>query len=145
MLISIILHRLIHLLTHYLFLSTMQQLILVTGAFVASQMLFANFANAQNGSPISFNVGYDQPGMPTFPIKKSPIQIPLVYQDGNELTFATPCTGCTLQLLDTDGEVVYETTVASGTTTVVLPSSLTGTYELRLIYGDIYFYGDINL
>ena len=45
-----------------------------------------------------------------------------------------------MQLLDADDEAVYETTVASGTTTVILPASLAGTYELRLIYGDIYFY-----
>ena len=70
-------------------------------------------------------------------------------QDGNELTFGTPCTGCTLQLLDSTGEVVYETTIASGTTIVNLPSASllggSGTYELRLIFGDYYFYGDISL
>ena len=49
-----------------------------------------------------------------------------------------------MQLLDADDEAVYETTVAYGTTTVILPA-LGGTYELRLIYGDIYFYGDIAL
>ena len=91
------------------------------------------------------SVDYIDPKLGERPIKKSPIQIPLVYQDCNTLTFATPCTGCTLQLLDSDGEVVYETTVAPDTTTVALPASLSGTYELRLIYGDIYFYGDIML
>ena len=99
--------------------------------------------------PIPFKHGrinYD-PTQP--PPHKSPIEIPLVYQDGNTLTFATPCTGCTLQLLDEDDEVVYETTIASGTTSVILPDATllggTDTYELRLIYGDIYFYADITL
>ena len=102
------------------------------------------FSMEDGGTPIPLNLGRIKPSETDPPMPKSPIQIPLVYQEDNELTFATPCTGCTLQLLDADGETVYETTVASGTTTVVLPA-LTGTYELRLIYGDIYFYGDITL
>ena len=91
---------------------------------------------------VPLQMGYYDPMDPSH--HKSPIQIPLVYQDGNTMTFATPCTGCTLQLLDAEGEVVYETTVASGTTSVILPA-LSGTYELRLIFGDIYFYGDITI
>ena len=96
------------------------------------------------GDIIPLIVGYDEPYDPFDPLKKSPIQVPLVYQDGNELTFGTPC-NCTLQLLDADGEVVYETTLTSATTSILLPVALAGTYELRLIYGDIYFYGDITL
>lgn len=99
--------------------------------------------------PIPLNVNYFDPKPAEPPVPKSPIKIPLVYQDGNELTFGTPCTGCTLQLLDSTGEVVYETTVASGSTIVNLPSASllggSGTYELRLIFGDYYFYGDITL
>lgn len=75
--------------------------------------------------------------------KKSPIQVPLVYQDGRELTFGTPINS-TLQLLDAGGEVVFETTVTSATTSVLLPA-LVGTYELRLVFDNYYFYADITL
>ena len=106
-------------------------------------------AEVQDGDILELNVGRTKPTNPLDPHPKSPIEIPLVYQDGNTLTFATPCTGCTLQLLDADDDVVYETTVASGTTSIILPDATllggTGTYELRLIYGDIYFYADITL
>ena len=92
---------------------------------------------------VPLQVGFDDP-YENDSHHKSPIFIPTLWIEDNELTFATPCTGCTLQLLDADGEVVYETNVASGATTVILPA-ITGTFELRLIYGDIYFYGDITL
>ena len=116
--------------------------ILLAAAF---SLPVATFSMAHDEPPIQFNHGRVNPNDPFPPVPKSPIQIPLVYQDGSTLTFATPCTGCTLQLLDAEGEIVYETTVASGTTSVILPASLSGTFELRLIYGDIYFYGDITL
>jgi hypothetical protein len=53
----------------------------------------------------------------------------------------------TVQLLDEDGYVVYTTFVPASTPTVVLPSTLSGDYELRLIPSGsaYYFYGDITL
>ena len=53
----------------------------------------------------------------------------------------------TLTLLNEEGEVVYSTIVPAGTSTVTLPATLTGDYELRL-YPDgsnYYFCGDISL
>ena len=53
----------------------------------------------------------------------------------------------TLVLLDEDGEVAYSTVVPAGTSTVVLPATLAGDFELRL-YPDgtaYYYYGDITL
>lgn len=102
-------------------------------------------ADVKDGDILELNVGRTKPTNPLDPHPKSPIQIPLVYQDGNELAFATPCAGCTLQLVDANDNVVYETEVTAGTTTIYLPTNLSGTYELRLIYGDIYFYADITL
>ena len=109
---------------------------------MVSTTVFAG--TACDGSLLPLELGHFEPTIPTVPVKKFPIQIPLVYQDGPVLTFATPCTGCTLQLLDADGDIVYETEVAADTTTVTIPA-LAGTYELRLIYGGYYFYADIDL
>ena len=126
----------------------MKMTVLMATCLLGATCTFANAAVC-NDDPIDLNLGRFNPTSPHDPHPKSPIQIPLVYQDGNELTFGTPCTGCTLQLLDSTGEVVYETTIASGTTIVNLPSASllggSGTYELRLIFGDYYFYGDITL
>ncbi|MBR3481249.1 MAG: hypothetical protein IKQ59_12425 [Prevotella sp.] len=67
--------------------------------------------------------------------------VPEVGIEDYTLTFSTPCYGFTLELLDEDGDVVYTTVITS--TTVNLPSTLSGEYQLRLYPtgGTIYFYG----
>lgn len=72
---------------------------------------------------------------------RSPVLVPEVSIEDYTLTFTTPCYGYTLELLDEDGDVVYTTIVNS--TTVNLPSTLSGEYQLRLIPdgSSIYFYG----
>ena len=51
----------------------------------------------------------------------------------------------TLELLDEDGVVVYTTFVPSGTTLIVLPSTLSGDFELRLVADTYYYIGYIML
>ena len=47
----------------------------------------------------------------------------------------------TLVLLDEDGVVVYSADYSAGTTTAVLPSTLSGEFELRLVpYSATYYY-----
>ena len=72
---------------------------------------------------------------------KGPVHVPELSIEDYTLTFTSPCCGYTLQLLDEDGDVVYTTIITSNT--LVLPSTLSGTYELRLIPdgSSIYFYG----
>jgi hypothetical protein len=50
-----------------------------------------------------------------------------------------------LNIKDEDGEVVYTTTVFSTQTQVVLPSILSGDYEVNLVMGNWLFVGWINL
>ena len=57
---------------------------------------------------------------------------------------ATPC-DYTLNLYDEDGEVVYSVYVPAGTTQVVLPSTLSGSFELRFETDTYYYYGYIDL
>ena len=78
--------------------------------------------------------------------KSDPIQPPYVTQNSNVLTFDANHADYVLTLLDEDGEEVYTTLVPSTTTTVVLPSSLTGLYEIQLYPGGAYYYtGDLIL
>lgn len=51
----------------------------------------------------------------------------------------------TLQLFDEDENVVYSVDCLSGTTQVVLPSTLTGDYEIVVIRGGSYYVGYIEL
>ena len=81
------------------------------------------------------------------PLPKSPICPPQATLDLNVLTITTAHPDYTLVLLHEDGDVVYSTIVPAGTSTVTLPATLTGDYELRL-YPDgtaYFFYGYIEL
>ncbi|MBP5339366.1 MAG: hypothetical protein J6Z14_08730 [Prevotella sp.] len=99
-----------------------------------------------SAKPVPLTVGIDDPTgtMPDYP--KTPNFIPFIDQNGLVITFEANHSDYMLQLLDEDGEAVYTTYVPSTLTTVTLPSSLSGNYEIRLYTGSgIYFYGTINL
>ena len=76
------------------------------------------------------------PGKP-----KSPPHVPSVDIDGFTTTVPESCYGFILELLDENDDLVYTTIITS--TTVNLPSTLSGEYQLRLIPNgsNIYFYG----
>ena len=64
-----------------------------------------------------------------------------IMQDDNVLTLPTFDYAYTLVLLDEDGVVVYSADFSAGTTTAVLPSTLSGEFELRLVpYATTYYY-----
>ena len=92
---------------------------------------------------INFSVGYVDP-WPLMPKPgKNPVVTPYVDIDSRLITFKVSHDVYTLQLLDGNGDIVYSVYVPSSVTSVTLPSTLNGEYELRLIPndGDIYFYG----
>ena len=76
---------------------------------------------------------------------KSPVLAPCVYQDGNQLTFDAAIEGCIVQLVDENEDVVFSDSIEENQTSLVLPSTLTGTYELQIIQGDYMFYCEIEL
>ena len=77
--------------------------------------------------------------------QKGPVLVPSISIEGHTLYFATSCDGCTLRLLDENDVVVYSTIIPTGTTSLVLPSYLSGEYEIQIIQGNIYFWGYIYL
>ena len=66
------------------------------------------------------------------------IEVPLVYIDDYTLTFEAYHPDYALIIKDEDGDVVYSTSVYSAQTQVVLPSTLSGDYEIQLVMGNIY-------
>ena len=80
-------------------------------------------------------------GLP--PVHKSPVQPPIVSLDGYTLTFDASCTGCTLRLVNAEGEVEYTTIITSDT--LVLPPTLEGEFEIQIIRDNWCFYGYIEL
>lgn len=75
----------------------------------------------------------------------APIRPWYITQDDYTLTLPALADDYTLELLDEDGVVVYTTFVPSGTTTVILPSTLSGDFELRLVADTYYYRGYICL
>lgn len=79
------------------------------------------------------------------PRPKSPIQIPEVYLDGHTLSFDAAIEGCEVRLLDEDGNVIFTDFIEENQTSLILPSTLSGTYELQIVSGNIIFYCEIEL
>lgn len=79
------------------------------------------------------------------PNPKSPVQAPSISQDGYTLYLYSECEGCTIQLLDENEDAVFVDSIGESQTTFVLPSTLSGTYELQIIRGNITFYCYIEL
>lgn len=76
---------------------------------------------------------------------KAPMRPPVVYIDDYTLTFVVDHPDYVLTIKDEDGDVVYTTTVYSAETQVVLPSTLSGEYEVELRMGYWKFIGWIKL
>ena len=68
--------------------------------------------------------------------------IPEVTMEDYTLHFITPCYGCAFRLVQND-TVCYSIEITGNTLTI--PSSLTGTYELQIVSGDIIFYTEVVL
>ena len=93
--------------------------------------------------PLSVNYDEDQPlgnGNP-----RSPNETPIVYIDDYTLLFEANHPDYVLNIKDEDGDVVYSTVVYSAQTQVVLPSTLSGNYQIELVMGYRLFKGWINL
>ena len=77
---------------------------------------------------------------------KSPVEPPMVSLDDHTLYLYDVAYDFTLMLVDENDDVVYSTFVPANTASLVLPSTLTGTYTLMLIpNGTYYFEGEIEL
>lgn len=76
---------------------------------------------------------------------KSPESPMFIDLDDNVISMeATPC-DYTLNLYDEDEAVVYSVFVPAGTTQVILPTTLSGSFELRFETDTYYYYGFIYL
>lgn len=80
-------------------------------------------------------------GQPNDP--RGPALAPEVSIEDYTLYFESSCQGCLLRIVDEEDNVVFSTLITSST--VVLPSSLEGEYELQIIRDNWCFYGEITL
>ena len=92
--------------------------------------------------PITFEFGIIEPT--NGPIRRSPAKLPKAYIDGRQLSFEG-LFGCQLLEVLQDDEVVYSAYLPAGSSTVSLPESLSGEYEIRLLSDNsYYFFGFIH-
>jgi len=68
-----------------------------------------------------------------------------ITQDENVLTLPSLVDDYTIELHDRNNVVVYYTYIPAGTTQVVLPSTLSGDFEIRLVADTYYYRGYIIL
>lgn len=77
-------------------------------------------------------------------LPRSPILLPVLYIDGYTLTAGTGTLGSTIQLLDENDNVVFSTFIyIEGD--IELPTTLSGTYTIRVLRGSQTFEGEITL
>ena len=75
---------------------------------------------------------------------RSPVAVPVFYQDGYTLTASDYTVGSTVELLDEDDHVVFSTYVYI-VGDIQLPTSLAGTYTIEVTRGGMTFIGEIEL
>ena len=93
--------------------------------------------------PLSCGI-FDQSSITDKPAR-GPIDPPTVYLEDYTLIFEADHPEYILYIKDEDDAVVYSTVVSTTVTEVVLPSYLSGDYEIDLVMGYWLFTGWINL
>ena len=112
---------------------------------ISSLFILLMNASAMAWEAIPFTVHYED----DMPIGnghgRTPMRPPVVYIEDYTLSFAVDHPDYVLTVKDEDGVAVYTTTVFSSQTEVLLPSTLSGDYEIDLVMGNWLFTGWINL
>ena len=96
--------------------------------------------------PVGLTVGIVDPEAAGNGHPRGPIYVPSASIDDHTF-YLSNHPDYVLQLVDPDDETIvyYETDFLSGVNSIVLPFILTGSYEVRLLWGNWYFFGIINL
>lgn len=81
--------------------------------------------------------------LPSLP--RMPIEIPEVSLSDHNIIIFDSHQDFMLQLIDEDGNAVFQCCFLSSMSSVVIPESYCGSFELRLVCGSGYFYGYITL
>lgn len=104
--------------------------------------------NGCNGDLLKFeltiNIGDDDGGNGNLP-KGDSTTPSMSLADHTLFIYGRNCDDTTLRLIDGSDNVAFTQYIPTGTTQVVLPSTLSGTYELQIIRGQYLFYTEIEL
>lgn len=119
-------------------LSVMQKVMMVT-------LLLTAWSLSSYGSSVQISMHIIKDSGPEGGNTLAPPRPWYITQDDYVLTMPAFEDDFTLELLDEDGVVVYSVYVPAGTTMIVLPSTLSGDFELRLVADTYYYRGYITL
>ena len=111
--------------------------------FLFGAFILSTDVSAQVLVPLTVSIIDEQPGTNGFP--RTPITAPIVYIDDYTLLFEANHPEYVLNIKDENNVVVYSTVVSTTQTQVVLPSTLSGDYQIELVMGNWLFMGWINL
>ena len=81
----------------------------------------------------------------SLPLPKSPIVQPQIGIEDYTLYIYSGCEDATLVLVDENDNEVFSQEIEDDTDQIVLPTTLSGTYEIRIYRGNYMFYGEIEL
>ena len=104
-----------------------------------------SFSQTPQTDPVSLTLDNDDHNQGTSGMPKTPITPPEVSIYGHTLYFSGTHAEFVLTLTDEEDNVVFTTIVYDTDTQVVLPSSLSGVFKLRLYTGIYCFVGEITL
>ena len=79
------------------------------------------------------------------PHPKSPVVQPQIGIEDYTLYIYSGCEDATLVLVDENDNEVFSQEIEDDTDQIVLPTTLSGTYEIRIYRGNYMFYGEIEL
>jgi len=113
-------------------------------ALMMAMLLLSSVRVSAASTPIPLTGGHIDPKEGE-EYHRSQALVPELEIDDYTLFFMTPCDGCVLRLLDENRDVVYSTVIPDSAVSLVLPSYLSGEYEIQIIQGSICFWGYINL
>ena len=132
-----------------------RKVLMVISLLVATVICFVNVTNRSLETRIFLqaffesHANYDNPSDDSNTTRpKAPMRAPEVYQEDHTLSFSYN-NGFTLELIDAsmgdEGSVVYTANLPEGILTWQLPATLSGSYTIRLRYGNWAFWGEIEL
>jgi len=125
----------------------MKKILSIVAFLLLGMTLFAQVPSQVN--ELNFQVGYTDPTKVSGELPRGTVNPPSACLDDHTLYLYGEHSDYTLYLVDTSGEapdVVYQVYVPANVSAVVLPITLTGTYELQLYDGgEFYYYSEIEL
>jgi len=123
----------------------MKKILLLFVVMLSMGMSLTIAGNGNGSGKLPFTVKPTNIGGELSQPSKAPILIPAVYLDGHTLSFDAAIEGCEVRLLDEDENVIFSDFIAISQTSLTLPATLSGTFELQIIRGNFIFYCEIEL